>query len=160
MYVIIYSLNLLLFHVVVVCFYGCYNLSSSTTKKNIFFIRFMMFWEVFFFPRWKLKKHVESDGRKLRQHHQMFELVSLSWEENYCGKKWRRFLCWYIGWYGRIFYTLTIVVVNNIDVLCFYIFSVLTSDCTVFGSTVECLFCNTWISCFSFTAKALCKLCF
>lgn len=29
------------------------------------------------------------------------------------------------------YYTLTIVVVNNIDVLCFYIFSVLTSDYTV-----------------------------
>ena len=33
--------RIFLFHVVVVCFYGCYSLSSLTKKKNLFFVRFM-----------------------------------------------------------------------------------------------------------------------
>lgn len=128
MYVIIYSLNLLLFHVVVVCFYGCYNLSSSTTKKNVFLSDLWCFGRFFFFSRWKLKK----DGNLNNIIRIMSRALSLSWDESCCGKDWHRFLCWYIGWYeGRIYYTLTIVVANNIDVLCFYIFSVLTSDYTV-----------------------------
>lgn len=35
-------------------------------EEKRFFIRFMVFWELFFLSRWKQKKHVETDGWKLK----------------------------------------------------------------------------------------------